>query len=314
MYPTISSDKGHYESRQTLAMNPKRYSQIERAIQCFDRSSTGDFLKDNSNLFLIFKKAERFVAALYILTELFPNAEPIKWELRSSGTSLSKDILSFRERSAILSKENMGDVFGTVIRIASLLEIAHVANLVSTMNLSLFRKELDTLASFMENRGKTGRAMGGDTPFQESFFHVSAEIPGVGHPSGEPSSPKTLQTGISHSRPRHPVDNLPPSPHQAEQPSDNQKDIVSKGHAVIKDSVLYDAARVDIGHNIRKGEERRQTILDVLKVRSVAVIKDFSVVIDGCSEKTVQRELLKMVQEGTLRREGERRWSRYSLA
>ena len=280
--------KGHFRFRQTLAMNPKHYSQIEHAIQCFDKSSTADFLKDNHYLFFIFKKTERFVAALYILTELFPDTEPIKWELRSSGTSLGKDVLSFRERGTTLSKENISDVFGTVIRTASLLEIAHIANLISAMNLTLFRKELDLLASFIEGRGKMGKGVGGDAPFHENFFRVSKDMPGIKHPSVEPAAPVTSQ----------------------------QEDEVRKGHRDIKDNVLYDTARVDKGHAMVRGkaEDRRCTILDVLKTRSVAVVKDFSMVIGGCSEKTVQRELLKMVQEGILRREGERRWSRYSLA
>ena len=44
------------------------------------------------------------------------------------------------------------------------------------------------------------------------------------------------------------------------------------------------------------------------------MIKDVSPLISGCSEKTIQRELLAMVYAGILRKMGEKRWSRYSLA
>ncbi len=296
-------------------MNPKHYSQIERAIQCFDTSSTADFLKDNPHLFFIFKKAERFVAALYILTELFPDTEPIKWELRSSGTSFSKDILSFREKSAIFSKENMGSVFGTIIRIASLLEIAHIANLVSVMNLSLFRKELDTLASFIEGQGRTGRAMIETVPFHDSFFRVSADMPGARSSTSRPSSPKTVQKDTSSLHLRHSGEVSPSSFSKEGRLANNQKDIGDKRHQEVKDTVLYGEKEIAQGHHIVrvKSEARKRTILEVLRTRNSAMIKDFSFVIADCSEKTVQRELLKMVREGLLKKEGERRWSRYSL-
>jgi len=43
-------------------------------------------------------------------------------------------------------------------------------------------------------------------------------------------------------------------------------------------------------------------------------IKDFTKNIKDCSEKTIQRELLAMVAKGVLKKEGERRWSKYFLS
>jgi hypothetical protein len=59
--------------------------------------------------------------------------------------------------------------------------------------------------------------------------------------------------------------------------------------------------------------ERTGKILSLLKNGRALTIKDFSEVIKGCSEKTLQRELLKLVSEGKIVKRGERRWSRYSL-
>jgi hypothetical protein len=44
------------------------------------------------------------------------------------------------------------------------------------------------------------------------------------------------------------------------------------------------------------------------------MIKDVSPLVTGCSEKTIQRELSAMVRSGILKKVGEKRWSRYSLA
>lgn len=58
---------------------------------------------------------------------------------------------------------------------------------------------------------------------------------------------------------------------------------------------------------------RRSRIMSVLKDKGQASIKDISEVIADCSEKTIQRELQSLVKDGTVVREGDRRWSRYSV-
>ena len=63
-----------------------------------------------------------------------------------------------------------------------------------------------------------------------------------------------------------------------------------------------------------KKNSRQNIIITLLKRKKEVMIKDVSPLISGCSEKTIQRELLAMVQAGILRKVGEKRWSRYSLA
>lgn len=63
-----------------------------------------------------------------------------------------------------------------------------------------------------------------------------------------------------------------------------------------------------------KKNSRQSIIIGLLKRKKEIMIKDVSPLISGCSEKTVQRELSAMVQAGILKKTGEKRWSRYSLA
>jgi len=86
------------------------------------------------------------------------------------------------------------------------------------------------------------------------------------------------------------------------------------------------AASVSIGHN--KGQsighpltapqkpksDRRDSILSVLRSKGPVYIKDISTVIRDVSEKTIQRELQALVEEGAVTRTGERRWTSYSLS
>lgn len=67
---------------------------------------------------------------------------------------------------------------------------------------------------------------------------------------------------------------------------------------------------VDKGHI----KDRREAVLSVIKDKKKASIKDISTLIRGVSEKTIQRELLALIADGVILKQGERRWSTYSLA
>lgn len=58
---------------------------------------------------------------------------------------------------------------------------------------------------------------------------------------------------------------------------------------------------------------RRERILDIMRTRGVVSIKDISDIITDCSEKTIQRDLMDMIKDNVIQKEGERRWSKYSL-
>jgi hypothetical protein len=73
---------------------------------------------------------------------------------------------------------------------------------------------------------------------------------------------------------------------------------------------------IDKGHISGIGatsSSRREAVLDVLKSRESVYIKDVSGIVRGVSEKTIQRELQALVAEGRVKKEGERRWTKYSL-
>lgn len=56
---------------------------------------------------------------------------------------------------------------------------------------------------------------------------------------------------------------------------------------------------------------RRDNILKLVRQQGPISIKDIVGTVSGVSGKTVQRELAELVRLGLLRKEGERRWSRY---
>ncbi len=59
--------------------------------------------------------------------------------------------------------------------------------------------------------------------------------------------------------------------------------------------------------------DRAERIKTVLEAKPNATIRDIADIITDVSEKTIQRELNSLIEKGQVKRDGERRWSRYSV-
>jgi len=60
--------------------------------------------------------------------------------------------------------------------------------------------------------------------------------------------------------------------------------------------------------------DRLARIKTVLEAKPEATIKDLSDIITDVSSKTLQRDLNSLIEKGEVKRQGERRWSKYSLS
>ena len=307
-------------------MIQRSYSQIERALVVLDKSGISDLSGGNTYVQFIFKKAERITAALYILTSYFPDSEPLKWELRKAAAEFIKDTLSLRDRATVFAKEFFHEPLATLARMTFLLSLAHLADLVSSMNFAVFRKELERISSVMEERSRLGSQFAVPPLFEEAFFGVGrAEPESASAPSGRelPSRQDKEKKSAAALASRGTVKK------ESQRVPQSVKD-TPKGHDVLDESASQEKlsqgqpqqrekrSRRPKGHIIQMVSdkikaERRQIILEVLRKKSVAMISDFSSLIEGCSEKTIQRQLQDLVQRGVLKKEGVRRWSRYVL-
>lgn len=101
----------------------------------------------------------------------------------------------------------------------------------------------------------------------------------------------------------------------------NSIDFTAPARAVKKTSRSDQTATVGGGINTSNRSsqanssagDRRERIKTILEAKGEATIKDISEIITDCSEKTLQRELNSMISDNIVKRQGERRWSRYSL-
>jgi len=233
------------------------------------------FFSAEEYLIFIFKKTEKITSALYLISGLLKDNEPIKWELRDRGIDLLSS--SFEASCSLPGDKNatIQSLFTAALETLSLLNVAKVSNLISEMNYRLLVSEIDNVIAILRDRLAQSAESAGYV-LSESFF----------------KTPDLFSSGFR-------------SAENGRSAGGNQNSVVS----------VSQAGRASQGQNVLKVKknQRQELIIKALEGQSGLTVKDFSKFIRDCSEKTIQRELIDLVARGLVKREGERRWSRYSL-
>ncbi len=259
------------------------------------------FFGSKRTLAFAYKKTEKLSSAVYLVTSLVDDQEPLKNVLRSKALKLISDTGAL-VADDFTHPHFMKEVVKSLYEIISLIDVAKEGGIISEMNISILREEFQKLITFLDKE-----------------IHVASDL----HRSLISQSLFSVHEDMFQ---------------------DEKTDDFYKGHS-IKDNDFYNTkhgvrngygANVanknparSIGHSHQDSpfkkqptaaqskptEDRSQKIIAIISDRKESVsIKDIRDILTDVSEKTIQRELLGLVAKGVLKKEGERRWSRYSLA
>jgi len=241
------------------------------------------FFSAEDYLIYLFKKTEKITAALYLVSGLLKDDEPIKWELRDRGIDLLSS--SFTASSAVPGDKSVviQSIFTAALETLSLLNVAKISNLISEMNHQLLVREIDLVVGMLRDRLAQSAEKAGYV-LSESFF----------------KTPDLFASGFR-------IDNRGNTGHG---PRDSKGQMSNTQYPIANKTATSIQGHVSIQ---QKKTNRQEVILNILGTRSDLTIKDFAKVIKDCSEKTIQRELIDLLNRGIIKKEGERRWSRYSL-
>lgn len=262
------------------------------------------FEKDGTTLF-IYKKIERIVAAIYLVTGIVDEDEGLRQEIRMKSLEvLERSLLLGTE--ANLKTETLGKLAVDLIHMATLINVAFVSGLFSEMNFIVIKKEIDHLIDLINTKYLGSSNVNRDTLLDREFFTVpSHQFSGSGLSGSDPVNDKE---GYGFRQIGSWGDLMKFKDNEYKSRDENKKDGTSPRIGPLKDKDTQGVPPMSVSG------DRRSKIVDLLKSKDRLTIKDFLTVITGVSEKTIQRELLKMVALGVLKKEGERRWSRYSIA
>jgi len=247
----------------------------------------------NKNFLLVFHtKTNKLITALYMVTDIMRNDEPMRNKLRSLGADILSDIHNFSYRTDLNLIEKS---VSRINEILSFLEIASTVGMISQMNYVILKKEFINLKdSFIKHNNPISIE---EFLNQSSDLDNSENFPKENNFIGQDI--KKIQTNSTRIGVQKGSTLLKAL-----------KDI--KGPKISKIAKVSNRTNFD---NLKK--ERREAIIKIIKSKKEATITDIKTsaigLLASCGEKTLQRELISMVSDGVLNKIGEKRWSKYSI-
>jgi len=254
---------------------------------------SNDKILINKDIFTFsYKKTEKLVTALYMVTDCMDRDDAMKSKIRT----LSIDTLSYIHKlgadaiNPIESKSLITTSLMNIDEVISLINIARTIGYISDMNTNILVKELKSLAQDLKSN-------------QEEENHFSFTIDNNIFNLPRPVAPiidksfSSVNSSIKDKRTDYNMSftNYKSAPGMS----------LNKGLSMIK--------------NKDSKEDRSKKIISILKDKKATgksdgiSIKDISTILTDCSEKTIQRELNILVSKGQVKKTGSKRWSRYGL-
>ena len=232
-----------------------------------------------------YRRSERLVAAIHLLTNHIDQDEPIRRIVRESSVSILGDVLSLRDEMRTVGSLKTHSVETSIRHLISLVRILAVSGFVSFENADVLTDALDDLGSFIETSRRS-----------------------------------VLSENIRLSR----EDLLDVRDTTREHIKDIKDSVVIKDIRSPQSDVQYkkDANRAltadfagdgSINSSINRLNRRMEGILEVLRVGTDLGIKEIGINLPEYSEKMIQRELAELVAMGYVKKIGSLRWSKYLL-
>jgi hypothetical protein len=253
-----------------------------------------NYIKDNKDLysvsldfphkeviFVLNKKASNMLTALYMITHFVPKGDPIRQALRRSGINVLSFLNHYADTDSLTSQKNVLNVLNEIDHTLSLLKVCNGAGFISQMNYRLVSEYLDGLRDNFEMLARVTRK----SPSHE--LELPKDLFEDDKPLNDPVKDKKQDKSVIK-------DNVSVTKGQ------NKKE--SKGQNLDKISKPEVSKR-----------SRIQAIATAMRGKGKLSISDIFALIEGWSQKTIQREVNDLVKDKKIRRFGEKRWSMYEL-
>jgi hypothetical protein len=220
-----------------------------------------------------FRKIERLAKAIYLILPAFDSRSALRVRLESVSVNLID--------ASVRTPTEAGDIIGReLLTLTSLLSVARSTGILSPMNADLITNEsillLNEVAAYQQPR-----LFVEESPSLAELSKHAPDLRDLSIPAFAPRSTYDF------------IEDFVPAPRAQSAKSPR----TPKGQ--IKDKAPLSG--------------RQESILDVLRSKGPSYIKDISTIVREVSEKTIQRELQTLIQNGKVIREGERRWTRYTV-
>lgn len=224
-----------------------------------------------------YKKTERLALATYLVTNHVSERESLRKNLRESAHSMLT--LVAQSPDLFRNTEALTPVLLQVRTILTLLDLLFAAGCASEMNVSILKRAYTDFINFLNS------SVG-------SEYSETASLQGIFDETQQKAEPVVLGGFTS------------------------KQEVVPRTAVRGGTSLLKKKKKKSKNTSLKSraiSTNRRVVILDMVAKTGKVTVKEVATQIPDTSPKTLQRELMNLVEEGTLKKEGNKRWTVYTL-
>ena len=216
----------------------------------------------------LYRRAERIVAALHLITNHIPASEALRISVRAEGLHMLENVLSLRDEMRVPDSAHSISCRVSIRHVISLVRMLGASGFLSTQNTHTVVEGLDELGVLLDASANSALSESVSLVRENFRDPTSATVKDV----------KDIR-GIK--------DRIP------------LKDI----------KVMSNTIQQSAGLSVREGG-----IVEILRANGELGIRDIASSLPEYSEKMIQRDLMRLVTIGYVKKTGLKRWSRYSVA
>lgn len=293
----------------------------------------------------IITKVEKISQALYLITNYLPIEEPFRRSVREKSLSVIDQLYQIQIGGSANIQALTTLVTNRLQEMSTVLNIGTKAGLMSDMNHAVLTEEIRNLISLVSESLTDTLNDSKTTPTLESDFfkttHVKKAvqnkmIEGRTYDQVFDSGQVATGSGIGNLAKRDDVisghvnkkvantnnRNRDTNQHNTSTNSNARQNKFSSttgsepSNNKLVDTIVSDPV-ANTGRSIKRNgnnhSKRQRTILALFRDIPEISISDVQTVVEGCSQKTMQRELKTMTEQGLLEKKGKKRWSTYVI-
>lgn len=253
--------------------------------------------------FIYSRKIEKIVAALYLVTDVMDPELPLTRSLRAESLDLLNACFQVLTGTGKMNPSELTRILVRLEHVTSLVSIGRIAHHISEMNAQVLITELQKVTQVM--------AMDTQELSQKYTSYLYPRTQGR----------EAIQPVLSHTT----LDDR--SFEELEKSRRRQNDIkttlttpindIKKNSPIIGTNLENIPAasftKKTVKTTFDQGD-RKQEILNVIRSHKDATMGDIQRYVTGCSDKTLQRAIVSLIQAGLVGKVGDKRWATYHVA
>ncbi len=289
------------ENDNFVAPTQPKDAQVNDTLFSFEKPLRD--ITQNDILQNIAEKTKKIQSAIYMVAKFIPVEDPMHYGVKKTSTDLF-DLLFVKD---IIDPLSCGKIFMQSVvyvdKLIAQIETASLVGYITMMNRAVLVQTLVDMRTTV-----TQYAL--HTMQSESAPYVPDHVAYFSLPKVLLETKPAKVNSVPPAAPQKPLQSvsqndmsLPKTPTRNPEAAPIQKDIQSVKNPTMSFNVSV----------ARPASDRQQSILSLMQKKHSINITDIVSEIKGVSEKTIQRDLMDLIQKGQIVREGNKRWSTYRI-